>query len=379
MKLGRALVVFLFSAATIVATAQGCQDPTQVTLELSLDKKATCAEIAAGTAITVGVEPSDTERRVESGFVTARTTDCDSETNQIGTLVVTPSDPGRASVIVVVGYKNNDPTTCKPPNYDGCIVARRRFAFAEHTRLRMPITIDPDCAGVPCDAFSTCNKGRCYDSETACSGSTCEKPGELEDGGVDEAGVVEPDASGFDSGPIDDDGGPVDSGEPVPDGGNGTFCTASNDLVCNGISCGGGLTCCGQKPGGCSATCGPAEQRCCVNDAQDGCPANYKCKRDGAEPGSCRPVATLPDGAVDPVDPVPVGASCTTGALKCNAMSCAAGQVCCAGMGGSTTCQAPGACASTRYCCANSDCVLGDGGMGTCVPGGVNTAGTCSQ
>ena len=373
MKLGRALVVFVFSAATIGATAQGCQDPTQVTLELSLDKKAACAEIAAGTAITVGVEPYDTERRVESGFVTARTTECDSATNQIGTLVVTPSDPGKASVVVVVGYKDNAPTTCKPPSYDGCIVARRRFAFAEHTRLRMPITIDPDCAGVPCDAFSTCNKGRCYDAATTCSGSECESPGELEDGGVDEAGVVEPDASGFDSGPGKSD--PQDSGQPdapvVPDGGGETFCTPSNTLVCNGISCGAGLTCCGQNPGGCTGSCpAPTEQLCCVNDAQDGCPQNYKCARAGSEPGRCKPIASLPDGSV----PLPVPPHCDNGGLTCGGMSCGGTGKACCGVGGMVpSCQSAGSCQGTRYCCTNSDC----GGMGTCTPGGPGVAGTC--
>ena len=131
-----------------------------MTLELSLDRKARCQEIGSGTAITVGVEPTDTETRIATGFVTARTTQCDDDTGRIGTLVVTPGESGsRASVVVVAGYKGKDSATCMPPLYEGCIVARRRFAFSEHTRLRMPIVIDPDCAGVPCDAFSTCSNG----------------------------------------------------------------------------------------------------------------------------------------------------------------------------------------------------------------------------
>ncbi|MBN9161652.1 MAG: hypothetical protein J0I07_11870, partial [Myxococcales bacterium] len=185
MKLRRTVLAFSLVGCAILALAQGCQDPTQVTLELSLDKKARCQEIGSGTAITVGVEPADTETRLATGFVTARTSQCDDPTGRIGTLVVTPGESSsRASVVVVAGYKGKDPATCMPPLYEGCIVARRRFAFSEHTRLRMPIVIDPDCAGVPCDAFSTCSNGLCFDSETRCSGSDCETPGVLEAGGV---------------------------------------------------------------------------------------------------------------------------------------------------------------------------------------------------
>ncbi len=299
-----------------------------MTLELSLDRRASCSEIAAGTAITVGVEPSDTETRVASGFVTARTSDCDPVTNRIGTLVVTPSDPGKASVIVVVGYQNNDPTACKPPRYDGCIVARRRFAFAEHTRLRMPITIDPDCAGVPCDAFSTCNKGRCYDSETSCSGSECGRPGELEDGGIDEAGQVEPDTSGFDATPPIDSGstdsGPTDSGRNLDtdagplnpdaggtvDGGGGTppYCMNNNDLHCDSVS-----TCNGANNGACCAAatgqgvcnlakvCMPGQTRYCCSDTDCSLPDGGKstCLRDVvAMPGPALARGAIPAGGI---------------------------------------------------------------------------------
>ncbi|MBX3205424.1 MAG: hypothetical protein KF764_10165 [Labilithrix sp.] len=295
MKRKRTVLAGGLFAAVVVVLGLGCQEPTQVTLELSLDKKARCAEIAAGTAISVGVEPLDTEARVASGFVTARTTTCDEATGSIGTLVVTPTDPGRASVIVVVGYGGKDPTSCKPPRYEGCIVARRRFAFVEHARLRMPIAIDPDCADVPCDAFSTCSKGICFDSETACSGGDCGRPGELPDGGFDEGGAVIPDAGplpdddsgtldGGDGGPLTDgavdggDGGPKDGGIDGGDGGlqpvNAAYCPTGSmgPLYCpktpGGMAepCEGGKVCCSSVGGPLCigmANCGSEMQYCC--------------------------------------------------------------------------------------------------------------------
>ena len=60
----------------------------------------------------------------------------------------------------------------------------------------MPITIDPDCKNVPCDAFSTCRTGACFPADTSCTGSRCTQPGEAPDGGTDEAGAIIPDAGG---------------------------------------------------------------------------------------------------------------------------------------------------------------------------------------
>lgn len=174
MRAARTLAALAAAAAFAATIAPGCQDPTQVTLDVRL-ASAQCSEIH-GTAITVGVQPADTEERVRSRFPTGQTTDCDAATKRIGTLVVTPSDADRAAIVVVAAYgARRDPTECQPPDYAGCIVARRRFSFSKHRRLTIPITIDPECANVPCDAFSTCRKGRCFDSETdPCEGGDCQ-------------------------------------------------------------------------------------------------------------------------------------------------------------------------------------------------------------
>ena len=113
----------------MLTLAGGCQEPTQVTLEIALDRRARCDEIPSGVAIAVGVDPTRTESHVAEGFLHARTTSCDFGTGHIGTLVVTPNEEGRGAVVVVAGYKNNDPASCKPPSYTGCIVARRCLGF----------------------------------------------------------------------------------------------------------------------------------------------------------------------------------------------------------------------------------------------------------
>lgn len=225
MRAARTMAGFFAAGALVLMMTPGCQEPTQVTVDVRL-VDARCDEIH-GTAITVGVEPMDTEERIKSRFPTGQTSDCDPATRRIGTLVVTPSDEERAAIVVVAAYgARHDPTECQPPDYAGCIVARRRFSFSKHRRLTMPITIDPECANVPCDAFSTCRKGRCFDSEIApCDGADCEgsEPGSLKDGGVDlDAAVVS-------------DGGPV----------------------VNNASCEGTLLHCGDVP------C-PAPGRCCI-------------------------------------------------------------------------------------------------------------------
>ncbi|MDF2692857.1 MAG: repeat domain protein [Labilithrix sp.] len=355
MKLGRVVLAWGLVGAIACALAQGCQDPTQVTLALSLDKKARCEEINAGTAITVGVEPADTENRVATGFVTARTNACDDSTGQIGTLVVTPRDDGsRASLVVVVGYKGNDPTRCKPPLYQGCIVARRRFAFAEHTRLTMPIVIDPDCADVPCDAFSTCSKGVCFNSDTTCAGGACERPGVLDDGGVDEAGQVIPDASGFDSAVSD-----------APS--TTTFCGNGNTLVCNSTSCTlSGPMCCLAPSPQCAALCNATDQACCQHGAAAECQPGLVCNRPaGAAFGRCEA------SSVDAGDAGDGGSSivtCNGNVLQCGSGTCAAPAKCC-GTSNSLVCS-PASCSvnDTQYCCTPADCrARADGGTPLCL------------
>ncbi len=279
-----------------LAMAPGCRDATQMTLALSLTPRAQCTEVH-GAAITVGTDPSATEARVREQYVTATTSACDPATRTIGTLVLTPGDSDSASVMVVVAYDQVTASSCKPPAYQGCIVARRRFTFASHTHLTMPITIDPDCKDVPCDAFSTCRTGVCFDSNVACSGDACNEPGATPDGGTSEAGVVVPDA-GVDA-PTDGDGagdGAITDGatdgasdgamtdgasdgaslDGATDSGTATDCVLPSDtLVCGGLACtGSAVSCCGTTSANATcnlAPCAGTTRYCCRStDCQNG-------------------------------------------------------------------------------------------------------------
>jgi hypothetical protein len=282
----------------------GCRDATQVTLDISLSKNALCTE-THGTAIAVGVDPTTTEDRIAHHILNASTSSCDPATREIGTLVLTPSGSDRASVIVVVAYATTTADSCQPPLFKGCIVARRQFSFTDHRHLTMPISIDPDCRDVPCDAFSTCRSGRCFPSEAACSGDTCPEPGDPGDGGTAVDGQVIPDtgmpvdgsldgsadgpgadgAMGLDSsmgldGSGGTDGAP-DTGVPVP--GN-VYCDMTGQLVCpDPFTCIGATSCCGPTSGTSAAcragtatcTAGTEQQYCCMGTTT--CPAAQSC------------------------------------------------------------------------------------------------------
>lgn len=371
MRLLRVTLGLVAIGATTSILAPGCRDATQATLEISLAKRALCTE-TNGTAITVGVDALETERRVTNEYVTAATSSCDETTRSIGTLVLTPGDEGHASVIVVVAYGGVSPSSCKPPDYKGCIVARRQFAFSDHRHLRMPVTIDPDCRDVPCDAFSTCRSGKCFESKSSCDGDTCTEPGDPGDGGTSDAGQVIPDTG------IPGDGGSTDGALPdaandssMPEAGEdaggsdgGATLPYCNSMIlhCRGAGmadtpCGTTAnTCCDNVlPGECNpATCS-GDRYCCI---QSDCPTGTCTGATPTTPGRC----TASGGA---------GVTCNGVALSCPAtkggasVSCAPGTslACCEEADGQPYCYLGGACPinpSARYCCQQSDCGMGE-------------------
>lgn len=298
-----------------LALGPGCLDATQVTVDISLTKRASCTE-TNGVAVTVGTEPGMTEQRVTDEFVTATTNACTEATHEIGTLVVTPGSDGRGSVVVVVAYdKTITPSKCKAPLYKGCIVARRRFTFSEHQHLRLPITIDPDCKDVPCDAFSTCRTGKCFSTNVTCGDDGCPEPGDPGDGGTSLDGQVIPDTGvpvppGSDGG---DGGGSSDGGTDAPsdaplDGPIGTDGSTIGTAACSGsilqcpspLPCSGtAQSCCGPTSGGmssCSAVlaCGAGMTRYCCVDAD--CPSPLTCMNSIAGPFPPAPLPLLPSG-----------------------------------------------------------------------------------
>lgn len=270
-RLVATLAVFATSAMAIAAGVPGCQDATQATLDIRIAKTDLCPKLG-GTAIAVGADRDEVEARISS-YVTADTRDCDPSTGSIGSLVVTPGEAGRSAIVVAVAFDTARARTaadCKPPAYAGCVVARRFFAFSDHKNLRIPITIDPECLDVPCNATSTCRKGNCYDS-TAVDNV---EPGDDGFGGASEAGIVDgavdgfvPDASKPDGSSDGSSEGSVDGGSDAPgdapldsSGQEGGF-TSGRDY-CEGTI----LVCPAFIDGGAPMTCSGPGQACCNDD-----------------------------------------------------------------------------------------------------------------
>jgi hypothetical protein len=318
----RRLSLLLSSAAALgvlgLALGPGCRDATQVTVDITLGKRASCTE-TNGTAITVGTEPIMTEQRVTDEYVTATTSSCTEATHAIGTLVVTPGPDGGAAIIVVVAYdKSIVPSSCKPPLFKGCIVARRRFAFNEHRHVQLPITIDPDCKDVPCDAFSTCRTGKCFSSEVSCTGDVCGQPGDPGDGGTDFDAQVATDG-GIDSPPTGDSGRDSAAASDAADasdsatasdadaagdaaGGGGLGCFGGVLQCPDPTSCSGTLQACCGAPSGANAACMPGTPTCTLGLAHFCCGAN------DCPSGLCVQVVSgpLPAGPnVPPLPPLP--------------------------------------------------------------------------
>lgn len=214
-----------FCVLASFAVAVSCREPTQVTLRITTGEK--CSELS-GVQIVVGSDQRETQQRFETHFTTALTRSCD-PSGLIGTLVVAPG--GHTATIVVAagvqvaGAPAPDPAACADATTaKSCIIARRSFAFIDHTSLTLPVELDPLCIGKACDPASTCFKGTCVDAAVTCNGTDCglvqEHPGEG-DGGANEAGSsdgsydADLDGMSFEDVSVRDAGN--DTGNPVAD------------------------------------------------------------------------------------------------------------------------------------------------------------------
>jgi len=376
-------------ATSLMAVAPGCRDATQATLEIRMLKTDLCPKLG-GTAIAVGANRDEVEARV-STYVTAETRDCDVGSGTIGSLVVTPGEGGRSAIVVAVAFdtaRARTATDCKPPAYAGCVVARRYFAFSDHKNLRIPISIDPECLDVPCNATSTCRKGNCYDSET----TDGLEPGDDGNGGATEAGIVDGAVDGFvpDGSKLDgsNDGSSADgSSEGGPDGGSDAdggeggapplaTCNA-NILYCNKAGalgeCSGSIAqaCCDlDVPNRCTtpAACDAKTKYCCV-PADCTVPGETCMGASGTTPGRCLPSSVVPPTCTNPnLGPLlcPSPTSCNGPALAC-----------CSPRGMNPTCGPGPMCAAKgddQWCCQQTDCPNGR----LCPPGVGNTARICT-
>ncbi len=268
-----------------VLVGPGCRTAPAVTLDIRMFKSELCPNIG-GTAIVVGSERAEAEERA-TNYITAETRDCDAATGSIGTLVLTRGPTGRSAVVVVVAFDRSRARTaaeCRPPLFSGCVVARRFFAHPEDRDLRLPITIDPACVDVPCNATSTCRRGNCYDSTTI----DAEEPGD--DGRTDGGPVSNVDGGdapgdGGGAGDGASEGGPTEGGEGGGDEGNAT-CDNAGVLFCGGMICPLMQVCCGNPTATCTTGVCAAGRRCCKSTD---CPGNTLCalKPNSTSAGIC--------------------------------------------------------------------------------------------
>ncbi len=196
MRYGPALGRMAPVRALLLLGLTSCLDPTQVTLEITTNLECGAEEPSAGalfeTAITAGPTP-DLPRETR-----ATTRACSSDgagRSEIGTLTLVPTDGASRAYALVVGSIGETPASeCllaalapAPAAAPACVVARRTISFAPHKSLSLPVFLDRQCAGVLCDADSTCvvRDGRpgCVSSATECSGERCDVDVETSGGG----------------------------------------------------------------------------------------------------------------------------------------------------------------------------------------------------
>ncbi|HSO37387.1 MAG TPA: hypothetical protein VLT33_32905 [Labilithrix sp.] len=104
--------------------------------------------------------PQEAEDRMALGSFSAQVERGACDGARIGTLVITPQGP-RGAVLVAARVSDDPTATCKPPDYKGCIVARRSFAFVDHASVTLPISLEAACADVACDVATSCRSGSC--------------------------------------------------------------------------------------------------------------------------------------------------------------------------------------------------------------------------
>lgn len=172
MQRSTSALTLFFGASSLLAALTGCREPTATRLRLRTDVSwAPGREVAIfGGALTA---PSDAPSAVVTSW-TGR---------DVGDLVFVPADGAHGTVTVRIVMGVTKPVEqCSEAAPDGCIFARRRTSFVEHTVLELPVALYATCAGVACDESTTCNAlGRCIPARVepgACSGEVCELAGD---------------------------------------------------------------------------------------------------------------------------------------------------------------------------------------------------------
>lgn len=281
---------FVVLAASAAPLAGGCKTATQVTIDLRTVGVLGCSDLK-GVDIIVADSPQAADARIDSRNLSASVErgQC-ADGKRIGTLVLTPT--GTRGAVVVVARVDEGVTCTRATNFKGCIVARRAFAFIEHSALTMPISLEASCKDVPCDAITSCRTGTCVSSDATCveSTSTCDsvaEPVPLPDGGFVPPDAIAPDGEPSDGPPAD---GPiVDAPSDAPDSGDtgdtgdattglgGNQCPDSASKDCADTAA---PLCCYMATFFCgtSASCAPYPKLECTGKKH--CPGQYCCGTD---------------------------------------------------------------------------------------------------
>lgn len=165
------------SAAFSVLLCLGCQEATQVTVDLRTD--ALCDgdpsvddvfETASFFVTTADQVESDASGPPDADTQPGQCTAAE-PLREIGTLGLLPGtdDDGSLGLQVFVGIDGISGEECaSDPCNDSCIDIRRRVGFVPHRSLRLPITASRNCLGACCtNPTDTCVDGACVPIDEA--------------------------------------------------------------------------------------------------------------------------------------------------------------------------------------------------------------------
>jgi hypothetical protein len=254
----RKLLVCAFVGVLAGHAVAACRDPTQLAVDVTTN--AECSDIGT-TETTVGDLGG-----IESSPPAATKDGCDAR-GVIGSLVLSPtsSKDGAVAFKVVTGIRR-PANRCTPPDYTGCIVARRALRYEPHTSLKVNVYMDLACEDVPCGETDTCVAGRCVPAQITDPGA-CALPGGCSEAALGDGGTTLADSGGAADARVD---GGLDAGPNCPLGwayctpdGAAPYCASTTRDVDNcggcGIACGPGKTCTASS---CALSCQPYEAAC---------------------------------------------------------------------------------------------------------------------
>ncbi|HEU4405871.1 MAG TPA: hypothetical protein VFS43_11445, partial [Polyangiaceae bacterium] len=173
-------------AGLALAPAFACRGATQVKVKVWTDLP--CERVRGhGTALTIGSPAEDLESKPPARVSLA----CDEGSGSLGELVLVPTGDERDAEFafkLVTAVTTASVDWCRPPAYDGCIVARRVLRYVPQTTLYLDVLMRASCESVECDAASTCYDANECRSAVIDDPEQCEEPGACDGGSLPPGG-----------------------------------------------------------------------------------------------------------------------------------------------------------------------------------------------